>query len=211
MLSPLPRLNTQTQHGFMPDSLQRSGCPVHEVVSSRSPRCCMAFLERGRVCRLPLIENSRDRDYIDIVLAGISERGISHPAAKTESHRPSRLIVPTNSQQEKQVMPKRFTRREILKSSVLAGIGGFARWHPSPVKGQSPNEKLNIACVGLGLIRNARGTRPVFGWLGSRCEERAASPQTVMLWGLAALDPSHRASKDAVLISAPILSCTSGG
>ena len=29
------------------------------------------------------------------------------------------------------------------------------------------------------------------GWLGSSCEERAASPQVVTFWGLAALDPSH--------------------
>ena len=29
------------------------------------------------------------------------------------------------------------------------------------------------------------------GWLGSSREERAASPQIVAFWGLAALDPSH--------------------
>ncbi len=52
-------------------------------------------------------------------------------------------------------MPTRFTRREILKRSTLVAAGSLAYWHHSPAKGQSPNEKLNIACVGLGNQGNA--------------------------------------------------------
>ena len=76
---------------------------------------------------------------------------------------------------------------------------------------------LSLYC----LIRAARsagfrigtGIKPVFGWLGSRCEERAASPQAVGFWGLAdqrcasvPVDPSHPLPKDASSISATILS-----
>ena len=74
---------------------------------------------------------------------------------------------------------------------------------------------LSLYC----LIRAARsagfgigtGIKPVFGWLGSRCEERAASPQAVVFWGLAALDPSHPLPEDAGFISATILSSALAG
>ncbi len=41
------------------------------------------------------------------------------------------------------------------------------------------------------MVRIGAGIKPVFGWLGSRCEERAASPPGRCVLGLAALDPSH--------------------
>jgi len=49
---------------------------------------------------------------------------------------------------------KRWTRREILKTSTLLGTG--ALFLPSGVltRGQSPNEKLNVACVGIGTQGN---------------------------------------------------------
>ena len=49
---------------------------------------------------------------------------------------------------------KRFTRRELLKTSTLLGTG--ALFLPSGIltHGQSPNAKLNVACVGIGTQGN---------------------------------------------------------
>ena len=43
------------------------------------------------------------------------------------------------------------------------------------------------------------------GWLGSSCEERAASPQVVAFWGLAALDPSHPLSMIALTVNREVM------
>lgn len=45
---------------------------------------------------------------------------------------------------------KRMNRRDVLKMSTLAGAGALVLTNGILAKGQSPNEKLAVACVGLG-------------------------------------------------------------
>ena len=52
-------------------------------------------------------------------------------------------------------MTKRFTRREMLRNSAMAGVGSCLYLHGSSAKAASSNEKLNIACIGLGNQGNA--------------------------------------------------------
>ncbi len=47
-------------------------------------------------------------------------------------------------------MPHKLNRRDWLRGSALAGAGLFVSGAPSRAASTSPNEKLNIACVGLG-------------------------------------------------------------
>ncbi len=52
-------------------------------------------------------------------------------------------------------MSKRLDRREMLRTTALAGVGALLSGGIAPARGNSPNEKLNIACVGLGNQGNA--------------------------------------------------------
>ena len=52
-------------------------------------------------------------------------------------------------------MPKRFTRREMLRNSAIAGVGSCLYLQGSSAKAASSNDKLDIACVGLGNQGNA--------------------------------------------------------
>ena len=47
-------------------------------------------------------------------------------------------------------MPQQLNRRELIHNAVLAGAGVAVSGHASLVASASPNEKLNIACIGLG-------------------------------------------------------------
>ena len=47
------------------------------------------------------------------------------------------------------------TRREMLKTSLLSGAGLWLGAHTAQAESTSPNEKLNIACIGLGNQGNA--------------------------------------------------------
>lgn len=42
------------------------------------------------------------------------------------------------------------TRRDMLKNSVLSGAGLWLGAHSAQAESRSPNEKLNIACIGIG-------------------------------------------------------------
>ena len=52
-------------------------------------------------------------------------------------------------------MSNRYTRREVLRHSVVAGMGSALYLRGSSAKATSSNDKLNIACVGLGNQGNA--------------------------------------------------------
>lgn len=52
-------------------------------------------------------------------------------------------------------MSRPFNRRELLRNTGLAGIGVLLPGSGITAAGQSPNEKLNIACIGLGNQGNA--------------------------------------------------------
>ncbi len=56
-------------------------------------------------------------------------------------------------------MTTKLTRRQILQGSALAATGAFVSSAPSRVRADSPNEKLNIACIGVG----GRGSANVGG------------------------------------------------
>ena len=47
-------------------------------------------------------------------------------------------------------MTKKLTRRQMLRNSTLAGIGLWLSGGTAQAATRSPNERLNIACVGLG-------------------------------------------------------------
>ena len=47
-------------------------------------------------------------------------------------------------------MPRKSNRREFLKTATAAGVGFWVAGRPDPVNAGSPNEKLDIACVGAG-------------------------------------------------------------
>ncbi len=47
-------------------------------------------------------------------------------------------------------MKRKLTRRQVLKNSALAGIGIWTLGQGVPAKGFSPNEKLNLASIGIG-------------------------------------------------------------
>jgi len=47
-------------------------------------------------------------------------------------------------------MPNRLTRRQMLRNTTLAGVGVWASGRVGLGKEKSPNEKLNIACIGVG-------------------------------------------------------------
>ncbi len=47
-------------------------------------------------------------------------------------------------------MPQRFSRRQLLQNSALAGAGLCLPCHLVNAKEESPNEKLNIAVIGVG-------------------------------------------------------------
>ena len=52
-------------------------------------------------------------------------------------------------------MPEQFTRRAMLRNSASAGLGSVLYLRGSSAKAASFNDKLNIACVGLGNQGNA--------------------------------------------------------
>ncbi len=47
-------------------------------------------------------------------------------------------------------MKRRTNRREFLQQTTLAGVGFWVAGGLTQVESQSPNEKLNIACIGVG-------------------------------------------------------------
>ena len=47
-------------------------------------------------------------------------------------------------------MPRKSNRREFLKTATAAGVGFWVAGRPERVIARSPNEKLDIACVGVG-------------------------------------------------------------
>ncbi len=47
-------------------------------------------------------------------------------------------------------MSPRFTRREIIKTSALAGVGFWLGTESSSAISNSPNEKIQVACIGVG-------------------------------------------------------------
>jgi predicted dehydrogenase len=47
-------------------------------------------------------------------------------------------------------MARKSNRREFLKHIAAAGFGFWVATQPRRVRAQSPNNKLNIACVGVG-------------------------------------------------------------
>ena len=47
-------------------------------------------------------------------------------------------------------MPRRYHRRRFLRQSAVLGSGAVILSHGWPARGQSPNEKLNVAVIGLG-------------------------------------------------------------
>jgi len=59
-------------------------------------------------------------------------------------------------------MSKQFTRREMLRNSALAGIGVWSSGRSGRAENASPNEKLNIAGIGIG----GRGAANVNGVAG---------------------------------------------
>jgi hypothetical protein len=53
-------------------------------------------------------------------------------------------------------------RRQFLRTASLAGIGCWVGGRPAVAQSESPNEKLNIACIGIGN-RGAANVRAVSG------------------------------------------------
>ena len=53
------------------------------------------------------------------------------------------------------MMSKQLNRREMLRTTALTGVGVLLSGDIAPAMGNSPNERLNIACVGLGNQGNA--------------------------------------------------------
>ena len=47
-------------------------------------------------------------------------------------------------------MLQQLNRRELLRSAALTGVGLVVSGRVSQAVSKSPNEKLNIACIGLG-------------------------------------------------------------
>ena len=47
-------------------------------------------------------------------------------------------------------MTRRTNRRDFLKQSALAGVGFWVAGGLTLADSKSPNEKLNIACIGVG-------------------------------------------------------------
>lgn len=47
-------------------------------------------------------------------------------------------------------MSHRLNRRELLRNAALTGVGVYVSGQAPTTVSASPNEKLNIACVGLG-------------------------------------------------------------
>ncbi len=59
-------------------------------------------------------------------------------------------------------MSRRMTRREMIRSGALAGAGFWIGAGAAEARRRSPNEKLNIACIGVG----GRGLSNVNGMAG---------------------------------------------
>lgn len=63
---------------------------------------------------------------------------------------------------QEELMSNRTSRRRFLKSSIAAGAGFWVAGRPSYAESRSPNDKLSIACVGIG----GRGAGNVEGMMG---------------------------------------------
>jgi predicted dehydrogenase len=48
------------------------------------------------------------------------------------------------------MMSRRTSRRDFLKQTTLAGVGFWVAGGLTPVQSKSPNERINIACIGVG-------------------------------------------------------------
>lgn len=108
-------------------------------------------------------------------------------------------------------MPRRTDRRRFLKESIIAGAGFWVSARSASAAGKSPDDKLNVVCVGVG----GRGASNVEGMIGENIlalcdvDEARGSASFGKLPGVARFtdyrvmfDKLHK-QIDAVVISTP--------